>query len=254
MRTTESRSSNSISWTDSSMKVVESKLIPTVHPLGQRLLDLGERVLDAVRDRDGVRAALLADAQALRRLAVDARDAPHVLEAVLDERDVARGRPARRSPRGRRSSAGSSRSSASPSTRTLISRPSVSSRPAGSSTCSRWSAAMTSATVSRFSSSLLGVDPDADVALEVAAHRDLADAGDGLQLLLQPVAGEVGEDLRAGTGRRGRPRGSAGPPGCVFEIDRRVDVARQAALRLRDLRLHVLQREVDVRATGRARR
>ena len=48
---------------------------------------------------------------------------------------------------------------------------------------------------------LAGVDPDADVALEVAADGDLAHAGDRLQLLLDPVAGEVGEDLlREGAG------------------------------------------------------
>ena len=39
------------------------------------------------------------------------------------------------------------------------------------------------------------VDPDADVAIQVPAQGDLADAGHRLQLLLHLVAGHVGQDV-----------------------------------------------------------
>ena len=61
---------------------------PDLHPGREGLLDLGHRGLDALGDGDGVRAALLADAEPLGGGAVDAGDAPLVLEAVLDEGDV----------------------------------------------------------------------------------------------------------------------------------------------------------------------
>ena len=131
---------------------------PELHPLGQGLLDLGDLGLDALRDRHGVGAALLADAQALRRHAVDARDAPDVLEAVLDERDVVEvdrrppTSPARRRvghhdlPQGLEVDR-----LAEDAHVDLAARYSM--RPAGSSTCWRWSARVTSPTVSFFASS-----------------------------------------------------------------------------------------------------
>ncbi len=61
--------------------------------------------------------------------------------------------------------------------------------------CWRRRASVTSATVSPFSRESIGVEPDADVALEVAAERELSDAGHRLELLLQPVARDVGDEL-----------------------------------------------------------
>ena len=51
---------------------------------------------------------------------------------------------------------------------------------------------------------LARVEPDADVAIEVAAQRDLPDAGDRLQLLLHLVARDVGEHLARERARRRR--------------------------------------------------
>ena len=91
VRTTASSSSNWISWTDSSMKRVESKLMPELHALAAGSCWISAmRLAHRLGDGDGVGAALLADAQALGRRAVDAGDAAHVLEAVLDEGDVLR--------------------------------------------------------------------------------------------------------------------------------------------------------------------
>ena len=141
---------------------------------------------------------------ALHRHAVDARAPAHVLEAVLDQRDVPRctGAPA-------------TFLTTIPLERVQVERLAehahvdlaapASSRPAGSSTCSRWSAADHVDDGELVGGELVGVDPDADVALEVAAQLDLAHAGDRLQPLLHPVARGVGEQLPAGTARTGRP-------------------------------------------------
>ena len=121
--------------------------------VGRQGLPIGvERLAHLLGHGHGVGAALLLDADALGRAAVDPGDAPDVLEAVLDHGDVARDRSDCRSTSRTTIFRRVSRSIASPRTRTLISRPGVSSRPAGSSTCSRWRAPMTSWTVRLFSS------------------------------------------------------------------------------------------------------
>jgi hypothetical protein len=54
------------------------------HAFRQRFRDLGHALLDALRHRHGVGTALLADADTDRTLAVGARDAADVVQAVLD--------------------------------------------------------------------------------------------------------------------------------------------------------------------------
>src|SRR6185503_16452651 len=90
-----------------------------------------------------------------------------------------------------------------------------------------------------------GVEPDADGPLAVAAELDLAHAFDGLELGLEDVADVVGHE-------RGRPIARQRDPedglvlGVLLGDDRGIHLAREAARRLRHLRLHVLEGDVDV--------
>src|SRR6185369_4042248 len=90
-----------------------------------------------------------------------------------------------------------------------------------------------------------GVEPDADGPLAVAAELDLAHAFDGLELGLEDVADVVGHE-------RGRPVARQRDPedglvlGVLLGDDRGIHLAREAARRLRHLRLHVLEGDVDV--------
>ena len=147
-----SSSSISISCTLSSMKRVESKLMPSSMPSGRSLRSsssilctpsatataLAPRCFFTPRPWAG-----LPSTRDMRRMS----SKPSSTSATSDRYTV---EPScSRTTRPRRVS----RSSASPITRTLTSRPSVSMRPAGSSTCSRCSAAITSVTVSPLASS-----------------------------------------------------------------------------------------------------
>ena len=71
---------------------------------------------------------------------------------------------------------------ASPSARTFISRSGVSMRPAGTSRCSRSMALVHVLDGQALGLEPRGVEPDADVALAVAADEDLAHALDRLEL------------------------------------------------------------------------
>ncbi len=225
------------------MNFVESKLIPDFHSRRQSLLNLHQRRLDALRNRDGVRAALLAHAHALRRLAVDARDAAHVFESVFDDGDVAQVN--RRSLDVLDHQAAELFEIEGLAEDAHVHFAARSLQAAGrqfdvlalnrGEHFARGDAALIE---------LVGIDPDADVAID-RADLNLADAGHGLQPFLHAVAREVGEHLR-------RVRAGQADPhdrlvfGIGFGDDGRLDVARQTALDLGDAGLHVLQREVDV--------
>ena len=206
VRSTARRSSNSISWTDSSMSAVVSKVMSSVDVLGQRLPDLRQPLAHLRGDRHGVGAALLADAEALGRHAVDAGEHPAVLEAVLDQRHVAeaeqRAVAARRTTSERK--VVEVHRLAQDAHVDLAARalepPGRAAR--GSGACS---AADDVADRHALRVDARGVEPDAQVALAVAAEGDLADAGDGLEPLAHAVAGEVGELLAASAGPRRPP-------------------------------------------------
>ena len=104
---------------------------------------------------------------------------------------------------------------------------------------------MTSLTVRPFSSSWAASSQTRMLPCLDAHHRDLADAGDGLELFLQTVLDVVADD----PGREGAAQGDH-QDGLVLGIglgdDRRVDVPGQAAGGLGDLGLDVLKGEVDV--------
>ncbi len=193
VRTTESRSSNWISLTDSRMNSVLSLVMPTVMSSGRVLLVLRDGRADALGHGHGVGAALLLDADALGRAAVHAGQAPDILEAVLDQGDVADvdrapvdladDDPAQglqvdglaedadvdlaagrlQPPGGQLDVLALEGGDDVPDRQALLVEPG-------------------------------GVEPDADVALQRAHERDLADAGNGLELLLEPVTDVVAED------------------------------------------------------------
>ncbi len=92
---------------------------------------------------------------------------------------------------------------------------------------------------------LVRVDPDAHVAIEVTHHRDLADAGHGLEAIFDLVARDVGEELT-----RESARDAHGDDRLIVGVRLRDDgrhrAVRHLPLGLSDLRLDVLEREVDV--------
>ena len=83
-----------------SMKVDWSKMVASVMPGGQRLLDALEARLDRPRDGDRVRVAFLVDVQADAFLAVDAGDDLAIAVAPGDLGHVVQHAPAGRSRRG----------------------------------------------------------------------------------------------------------------------------------------------------------
>ena len=90
-----------------------------------------------------------------------------------------------------------------------------------------------------------GVDPDPHRAVEVAQHLDLTDPVDQLKRVPQLVARDVGEQLARE--RSGHADGEdRRVVGVTLRHRRGLHAKRQQALDLRDPRLDVLQRELDV--------
>ena len=85
-----SSSSNSISWTDSSMNRVESKLMPDLHARGRVFCTSASFARTPCATATALAPRCLRMPRPCAGCAVDARHAAHVLEAVLDQRDVVR--------------------------------------------------------------------------------------------------------------------------------------------------------------------
>ena len=195
VRSTASTSVSSISWIDSSTGPVASNAIATSTPSGRVPRTSSRRAWTRVGDLDRVRAALLADAQPLRRLHVVARDHAAVLETVLDGRDVGERRHA--SPRARRR-----RAPGSPRPRgRLAPQPDVQ-LPLAPFEAARGQLDVLAQErrdhVGRGDVPGVhahGVEPDAQAPLAVAAEHDLADARHRLQALAH-AARDLGQLLR----------------------------------------------------------
>jgi hypothetical protein len=223
-------------------RLVEEHL--DLHAVGQARLDLGDALAHPRSDRDCVRAALLEDAERLERRAVEIGRAVPVLEAVFDRGDVLE-------------RDGDAVHTADDDLlerleiERLAEEAHVDLPPAGVELAAGdldVLAADRADDVARDDTllgELAGVEPDADVAVEVSVELDLTDALDRLQLLLHLVAGDVGEQLA-----RERPGDADREDRRVvrvrFRDGRRGHVLRQLALGLRDARLDVLKGEIDV--------
>jgi hypothetical protein len=215
-----------------------------LHPLGQVLGDLGDLLAHRARHHDGVRAALLEDAERLQRHPVEPRDRGHVLEAVLDERDVLE-------VDRRLLHAADDELAQRLEIERLAEQPHVQLPTARVEQPARHLDVLAPNCVDHVGGDdalfrhAARIEPDAHVAVEISVQRDLPDARHRLQLLLHLVARDVGEHLS-----RERTRDADGEDRRVVGVqlrDRcRRHVAWELPLRLRDARLHVLQREVDV--------
>src|SRR5262249_53729929 len=96
---------------------------------------------------------------------------------------------------------------------------------------------------------LVGVDPDPNAAIDVAAGRDLTDTFDRLELLLNLVARDVGQELsREGAANTDREERLIG--GVAVGDSGLLDVLGRRSLRLGPFGLHVLPREIDVAPQG----
>ena len=214
-------------------------------PSGSAALDLGDLLAHRGGHGDGVGAALLEHAERLERHAVEPRDRVDVLEAVLDERHVLE------VDRARSFDAAHDELAERVEIERLAEQAHVELAPAGVELAAGDLDVLAADGVDDVAGDdallgeRLGVEPDAHVAIEVAVERDLPDAGHRLELLLHLVARDVGEQLP-----RERAGDADGEDGRVVGV--RLGhrggghVLRERALRLRDLGLHVLQREIDV--------
>ncbi len=183
-----------------------------VHALGERRLQLLQARLHAVGDRDGVRPALLADAEALRGLPVVPRDHAPVLEPVLDGRDV---RQRRDGPLALRDHERAE----------LVDAVGLAAQADVELAVAALEAARGQLDVLPFERAddvrgrdvarvhAHGVEPHPEAALAVAAEQDLAHAGHRLQPLADAPR-QPGQLLRRPQPESLRPRGSAGPRGC----------------------------------------
>ncbi len=237
-------SSIAISLTESWMKPVVSKMTSSFIPGGRVFCRVADRRGDRLGHADGVGAGLLEDAHRLDGRAVAPRVRGDVDEAVLDEGDVlnpddgaagvadddvAQGVEVRRladDPHVELAAAAVEGAPGDVDVLLLDRRHHVGHGDAGGD-------------------ELVGVDPDADVAVEVPHRRDLPDAGDGLEHVLDLVARDVREELA-----RERPRQADRHDrlvvGVALRDHGRHGARRHRSLDLRDLRLGVLQGEVDV--------
>ena len=214
------------------------------HVLGQGLAVLIDGLVDRPGHGDGVRATLLADADALGRASVDAGDAADVLEAVLDQGHVAEVDGTARDLADDDLAQGLKIDGLAEDAD--IDLPAGSLEPAGRQL--DVFALQGGDDVAHRQALLVessGVEPDADVALERAHERDFPDPGNGLELLLETVADVVAQNaLRVRAAQSGHQDGLV--LGVLFGDDGRIHVPRQAASRLRDLGLDVLEGQVDV--------
>ena len=244
VRMTDRKSSNWISLTDSRMNSVLSKVMATVMSSGSVLRYSSMARADFLGHGHGVGAALLLDADALGRDAVDPGDAPDVLETVLDQGDVAEvDRTAvdladDDLPQGLEVDR-------------LAEDADVDLAAGGFEPPGRQLdvLALEGGDDVADGQALLvepgGVEPDADVPLQGAHEGDLADAGDRLELLLEAVADVIAEDpLGVGPAQAGHHDRLV--LGIGLGDDGRVHVPGKAAGGLGDLGLDVLEGQVDV--------
>ena len=215
-----------------------------IHSLGQRPVDLVKHLPHALAHRDGVRTALLLHTHALGGSAVHPPDPADVLEPVLHERHVLE--VDRRLPHAAQDeiaerlqvqrlaehanvelAAGGLESPGGqldmlPPERTAY----VSDRQA-------------------FRVELVRVDPDAHVALQVAAQHDLSHTRHGLEALLQAIPCVIAQDLVGERSGNRRPHDGR-VLGIAFTRVGRLEIAGEPALCLGYDGLDVLHGQIDI--------
>ena len=222
------------------------------HALGQSGLQLLDPLLDRVGHGHGVGAALFDDAHAHGELAFGAGEAADVVEAVFDGGDVLEAEhPVARAaahPVGDDQVGELFRSvglAVDPDVVFLGTVVDVACRDVG---MLGGDAVEDVLDGDLALGHLVGVEPDPEVGVDVAAQVDVAHAGHHGQVVLEvlaDVAGELGQgDLGARFGLEHQP-----DDGLVLGVDLlddgRVDLRGQVALGLGDAALHVLHRGVD---------